>query len=72
MIKVQSLELFNGQYKKKGGEESIIGRPRSLSIFKEFTLVMRLRLGLFEKNLGHRVHGVYSFLCLDTFSTPRV
>ena len=33
----------------------MIGRPRSLSVFEEFTLViMRLRLGLFEKDLGHR------------------
>ena len=33
----------------------MIGRPRSLSVFEEFTLVMMtLRLGLFEKDLGHR------------------
>ena len=55
MIKDSASAISFGQYKKKGREESIIGRPRSLSIFEEFTLVMmRLRLGLFEKDLGHR------------------
>jgi len=75
MIKKAASGIIYGQYKKKSGEESIIGRPRSLSMFEEFTLVMmRLRLGLFEKALGHRfgVHGVYYFPCLDTFSTQRV
>lgn len=55
MIKDSASEIIYGQYKKKGGEESMIGRPRSLSVFDEFALVMmRLRLGLFEKDLGHR------------------
>lgn len=32
-----------------------IGRPRSLSAFEEFVMaVMRLRLGLFERDLSHR------------------
>lgn len=32
-----------------------LGRPRCISNFQEFTLVMmRLRLGLFEKDLAHR------------------
>ena len=55
MIKDSASGIIYGQYKKKGREESIIGRPRSLSIIEEFTLVMmRLHLGLFEKDLGHR------------------
>ncbi|XP_068735620.1 uncharacterized protein [Montipora capricornis] len=55
MIKDSASGIIYGQYKKKDREESIIGRPKSLSIFEEFTLVMmRLRLGLFEKDLGHR------------------
>ena len=32
-----------------------IGRPRSLSAFQEFVMtLMRLRLGLFERDLSHR------------------
>ena len=55
MIKDSASGIIYGQYKKKDREERIIGRPKSLSIFEEFTLVMmRLRLGLFEKDLGHR------------------
>lgn len=50
MIKDSASEIIYGQYKKKGGEGSIIGRPRSLSTL----VMMRLRLGLFEKDLGHR------------------
>ena len=35
--------------------DSNVGRPRVLTKFQEFTLVMlRLRLGLFEKDLAHR------------------
>ena len=40
MIRDSASGIIYGQYKKKGREESIIGRPRSLSIFEEFTLVM--------------------------------
>jgi len=37
------------------GHTPKIGRPRSLSHFQEFVLVlMRLRLGLFERDLAHR------------------
>ena len=35
--------------------DSIVGRPRVLTKFREFILVMlRLRLGLFENDLAHR------------------
>ena len=40
MIKDSVSKIIYGQYKKKGGEESMIGRPRSLSVFDEFALVM--------------------------------
>lgn len=41
-----------------------VGRPRVLSTFEEFILVlMRLRLGLFEKDLAHRFS-----VCLMTVS----
>ena len=64
MIEDSVSGIIYGQCKKKGGEESIIGILRSLSI-QEFTLVM-------TQIWNFRVHGVYYFLCLDTFSWLRV
>ena len=56
MIKDSTSGIMYCQNKQRSGKgENVIGRPRSLSKFEEFTLVMlRLRLGLFEKDLAHR------------------
>ena len=41
-----------------------IGRPRTLTTFEEFTMVvMRLRLGLFEKDLAHRFNVSVTSVC---------
>ena len=54
----ESAKNMNYEYEKVCPEQVSNrpqGRPRSLTLFQEFTLVlMRLRLGLFEKDLSHR------------------
>lgn len=51
-----------------------LGKPRSLTTFQEFTLVMiRLRLGLFEKDLAHRFNvSIMNNKILDEFPATRV
>ena len=52
--KAQNLKY--GYYAKKNTSlEQKLGRPRSMSIFEEFILtLMRLGLGLFQKDLANR------------------
>ena len=52
----KAIFLKNYSYAKKNtSPEQKLGRPRSMSIFEEFILtLMRLRLGLFQKDLAHR------------------
>ena len=51
--KAQNLN-YGSHAKKHTSPEQKLGRPRSLSIFEEFILtLMRLRLGLFQKDLVH-------------------
>lgn len=56
MIKDSTSGIMYCQNNQRSGKgENVIGRPRSLSKFEEFTLgMLRLRLGLFEKDLAHR------------------
>ena len=51
--KAQNLN-YGSSGKKNTSPEQKLGRPRSISIFEEFVLtLMRLRLGLFQKDLAH-------------------
>ena len=53
--KAQNLNLYGSFAKKNTSPEQKLGRPRSMSIFEEYILtLMRLRLGLFQKDLAHR------------------
>ena len=56
MLHDKAQNLDYGSYAKKNtSPEQKLGRPRSISIFEEFILtLMRLRLGLFQKDLAHR------------------
>ncbi|KAK3725309.1 hypothetical protein QZH41_002598 [Actinostola sp. cb2023] len=47
---------YGGKENREHNEQSpTVGRPRSLTPFQEFVMVlMRLRLGLFERDLAHR------------------
>ena len=55
MIKDSASGIIYGQNEIERREKNVVGRPRSLSKLEEFSLVMmRLRLGLFEKDHGHR------------------
>ena len=56
MVNQKARNLNYGSYEKKGiGSEQKLGRPRALTLFEEFVLtLMRLRLGLFQKDLAHR------------------
>ena len=56
LVNQKAQNLKYGSYEKKGiGSEQKLGRPRSLTLFEEFVLtLMRLRLGLFQKDLAHR------------------
>ena len=56
MLHDKAQNLNYGSYAKKNtSPEQNLGRPRSMSIFEEFILpLMRLRLGLFQKDLGNR------------------
>ena len=56
MLHDKAPNLNYGSYAKKNtSREQKLGRPRSVRIFGEFNLtLMRLRLGLFEKDLAHR------------------
>ena len=55
MLHDKAQNLNYGSYAKKNtSPENKLGRPRSMSIFEEFILtLMRLRLGLFQKDLLH-------------------
>ena len=51
--KTQNLN-YGAHAKKNTSPEQKLGRPRSMSIFEELILtLMRLRLGLFQKDLVH-------------------
>ena len=53
--KAQNLNLYGSFAKKNTSPEQKLGRPRSMSILEEYILTfMRLRLGLFQKDLAHR------------------
>ena len=56
MVNQKAQNLNYGSYEKKGiGSEQKLGRPRALTLFEEFVLtLMRLRLGLLQKDLAHR------------------
>ena len=56
MVNQKAQNLNYGSYEKKGtGSEQKLGRPRALTLFEEFVLtLMRLRLGLFQKDLADR------------------
>ena len=56
MVNQKARNLNYGSYEKKGiGSEQKLGRPIALTLFEEFVLtLMRLRLGLFQKDLAHR------------------
>lgn len=57
-VKDSAKNLSYGKYDRKTFDQPQLfqsGRPRNLTTFQEFVLVlMRLRLGLFEKDLAHR------------------
>lgn len=56
LVSQKAQNLNYGSYEKKdSGSEQKLGRPRALTLFEEFVLtLMRLRLGLFQKDLAHR------------------
>ena len=56
MVSDKAQNLNYGSYEKKAiGVEQNLGRPRAMSTFEEFILtLMRLRLGLLQKDLSHR------------------
>ena len=58
LVSQKAQNLNYGSYEKKdSGSQQKLGRPRALTLYKEFVLTfMRLtcRLGLFQKDLAHR------------------
>ena len=55
LIEESAKQISHGNYERVYFQQPNIGRPRSLTKFQEFIVVlMRLRLGLFEGDLAHR------------------
>lgn len=65
MVNQKAQNLNYGSFEKKAnGSEQKLGRPRALTLFEEFVLtLMRLRLGLFQKDLAHRFNVSETTVC---------
>ena len=65
MVNQKAQNLNYGSYEKKGtGSEQKLGRPRALTLFEEFVLtLMRLRLGLFQKDLADKFNVSETTVC---------